>query len=552
MLQKLYISNFAIIDELEVEFSEQINIITGETGAGKSILIGALSLVLGQRADSRALMHKDAKCVVEASFDISNYGLQPFFNENDLDYDHILLIRRELTPSGKSRAFVNDTPVKLSLLKELGEQLVNLHSQHETLALNHAQFQLMMIDTLAGHEKLLSEFQSRYQDYRTLQQEISELLEQNSHITDRDYLEFQYRELEEANLDENEQKTLEDELRTLEHAETIKSLLSNASSLLQDADFSALNQLREAGSLIRKAATYHQPLHSLVERTESALIEFQDIADEIIRIQESVALDPERMYQLQERLNLINRLQQKHRVQSNRQLLDIKDAIEKKLKSFDTLEQTLSEKQNRIDRLRVELESLGEKMHASRIKQKGIIEKQVVALLGEVGMPQAKVRIDVEKMPFEKITPRGLDKVTFLFSANRGAPLQELKNVASGGELSRLMLALKSLLAAKISMPTLIFDEIDSGISGETSLRVGALLKQLGDSHQVIIITHQPQIARIGNYHLLVFKTDKDDKTVTQIRKLNEKERIIELAKMIGGDNYSDHALASAKDLLLS
>ncbi len=552
MLQKLSIANYAIIEKLDVQLSDSLNIITGETGAGKSIIIGALSLALGQRADGKSLLNKNEKCVVEATFDVGKYDLKCFFRENDLDYDKTLIVRRELTPAGKSRSFVNDTPVNLSVLKELGEQLVNLHSQHETLALNNSLFQLEMVDALVGHEKLLVEFRGKYDGYRSLQAEIESLIAQNQHITDRDYLEFQFKELEEAGLNETEQESLESELKTLENAEEIKGTLDNASGLLQQSDYSVLSQLRALGALLKKVSSFNSSVKDLAARTDSVQIELQDVANEIENLNESITVDPEKMNVLSERLNLLNRLQQKHRTQNIQELLAIKDTLEQKLKSFEVLEKELSEKQGRLETIRKEMEATGEKIHANRNKQKPLIEKEVMSLLKEVGMPNARFEIDIEKLPFEKVTPLGFDKVTFLFSANKGSQLEDLRSVASGGELSRLMLALKSLLAEGVSMPTLIFDEIDTGISGETSIKVGVLLEKLGKSHQVIIITHLPQIARIGDTHFFAYKNDIDDKTVTNLKKLNEKERVIEIAKMIGGEKYSDKALANAKELLLS
>ncbi|HXH19698.1 MAG TPA: DNA repair protein RecN [Chitinophagales bacterium] len=551
MLQRLSINNYAIIDHLDISFSPNINIITGETGAGKSIIIGALSLILGERADSKTLFDERQKCVVEGTFDISRYRLKSFFREKDLDYDETSTVRREISPNGKSRSFINDTPVNLAVLRELGEQLVNLHSQHQTLALNNPQFQLELVDALAQHDKLLNTFLEKYQAYKKVQHEIQTLMEQNRHITDKDYLEFQFRELEDAGLKDDEQESLENELKALENAEEIKSALGKVSVLMQHDDFSVLNQLREVYSLLKSASAFHNGVSEISKRIDSSQIELRDVAAEIEKLGESVVYDGERISRLNARLDTLNRLQQKHRAQNVRELIAVRDSLAKKLKSFETLDVELSQKQKLLDELREEMTALGDKIHDNRQGKKPSIEKQVIALLKEVGMPNARFEVSVEKLPFEKVTPHGFNKITFLFSANKGNRMEELKSVASGGELSRLMLVLKSLLASGMAMPTLIFDEIDSGVSGETAIKVGALLSKLGKSHQVIAITHLPQIARAGETHFYVFKEDRDDKTVTRLRMLSEKERVVEIAKMIGGEKYSQRALESAKELLL-
>ncbi len=552
MLQKLTIANYAIIDHLEVRFSDNLNIITGETGAGKSIIIGALSLILGERADAKTLFDEGRKCVVEATFDISRYRLKSFFKENDLDEEETTIVRREISPNGKSRSFINDTPVNLAVLRQLGEQLVNLHSQHETLALNNPQFQLELVDALVQHDKLLHSFGEKYQLYKKVQREIQSLIEQNQHITDKDYLEFQYKELAEADLKEGEQESLENELKALENAEEIKSALGKVSGLIQHSDFSVSNQLREIFSLLKNVSGFHAGVQEISKRIESSQIELKDIAAEIENLGETIAYDSEKINQLNERLDTLNRLQQKHRAQDISGLIAARDSLEQKLKSFETLDAELSKRRKQLDALQTEMTSLGDAIHENRKKKQPFIEKQVMSLLKEVGMPNARFEAAIEKLPFEKVTPLGFDRITFLFSANIGSRTEELKSVASGGELSRLMLVLKSLLASGIAMPTLIFDEIDSGVSGETAIKVGMLLEKLGKSHQVIAITHLPQIARVGDTHFFVYKEDKDEKTVTRLKKLNDKERVIEIAKMIGGEKYSEKALASARELLLS
>ncbi len=550
MLLKLTIANYAIIDRLEVQFSGNLNVITGETGAGKSIIIGALSLILGERADAKSFFDQSQKCVVEGTFDLKGCGLNSFFKEHELDYDNHTIVRREISPNGKSRSFINDTPVNLAVLRQLGEQLVNLHSQHETLALNNPQFQLELVDSLANHENKLAVFREKYLSYKKIQSEIQSLIEQNRHITDKDYLEFQLKELREADLKADEQEALEAELKSLENAEEIISAMDKVSGLIRQSDFSVSNRIREAFSLLKSVAPFHKGAQDIAKRLDSVQIELNDISAELENIAESVASNPDRISLLNERLDTLNRLQQKHRVHNITELIGVRDSLDEKLQSFESLDKQLSEKRRQMDELQMEMTKLGDGIHAGRVGRKPFIEKQVMSLLKEVGMPNASFDVAIEKIPFEKVTPTGFDKITFLFSANKGGRMEELKSVASGGELSRLMLVLKSLLASSVAMPTLIFDEIDSGVSGETAIKVGTLLEKLGKSHQVVTITHLPQIARVGDTHFFVYKEDKDDKTVTRVKKLSEKERVIEIAKMIGGEKYSEKALASARELL--
>jgi len=552
MLQRLTITNYAIIDELEARFSGNMNVITGETGAGKSILLGALALILGQRADIKVLHDTEKKCVVEGVFDIGKNKLKPFFKEHDLDYEALTTVRREITPNGKSRSFINDTPVNLAVLKELGEQLVNLHSQHETLALNSAQFQLEMVDALVQHDKQLAAFSEHYAAYRKIESEIHALIGQNRHINDKDYLEFQYNELAEAGLKEGEQEQLESELKSLENAEEISGTLGKVAGILQDADFAVLPQLREIYTQLKNVAAFHPGISEALKRIDSAQIELKDIYAELENISGTVVYDPKKIGTLNERLDTLNRLEQKHRVQNTAELITVRDMLKKKLQSFESLDKELSEKRKTLEKIQQEMVTGGNVLHDNRDKKRTSIGNEVMRLLKEVGMPNARFEVMIEKLPFEKVTEFGFDKITFLFSANKGGHMEELRSVASGGELSRLMLVLKSLLASSIAMPTLIFDEIDTGVSGETAIKVGALLEKLGKTRQVITITHLPQIARVGDAHFYVYKEDKEERTVTRMKKLNDKERVIEIAKMIGGEKYSDKALASAKELLLS
>ena len=552
MLKKLTVRNYAIIEHIEIQFQNNLNIITGETGAGKSILLGALSLILGQRADSKTLYSKENKCVVEGTFDLHAYDLKAFFDENDLDYAGQTIIRREITPAGKSRSFINDTPVNLNTLKLLGIQLINLHSQHETLALSDNLFQLKAIDTLAGHDTTLKQFKQEFQQYKQYKKELESLISSESGIADKDYLEFQLNELTEVALVKGEDQKLEEELKIMENAEEIKSNLSASSELLDESEYSINNQLSELLALIRNIENFNPELEKLHQRIHSSQIELQDIADELKRIEQATDYDPARIEELNDRLNAINRLQKKHKTSSVEELMVIQDAIDKQLQSFGHLTEQIEELQQKIDNISKILTETGNQIHLKRKAEIPKIEKQVESMLHDLGMPNAQFKVKIEQLPFDKITENGLDKITFLFSANKGSHYDELKHVASGGELSRLMLVLKSLVAESNAMPTLIFDEIDTGISGEIAIKVSKLMEKLGENHQIISITHLPQIARIGNKHFYIYKETAGDKTATKVSELNTEERVVEIAKMIGGDEYTDTAFKNAKELVSS
>lgn len=552
MLKKLTVRNYAIIEHIELNFSDHLNIITGETGAGKSIIIGALSLILGQRADSKTLYSKESKCIVEGVFTMHSDELKKFFTEHDLDYSDETIIRREINPAGKSRSFINDTPVNLNALKQLGMQLINLHSQHETLALGDNLFQLKVVDNIAGHDTILKQFNQEYQQLKQYQNQLESLINSNTGIADKDYLAFQFGELKEAGLIGGEDNKLEEELKMLENAEEIKTNLTKSYDLIDQSENSVNSQLSETLSLIKHVENFNPEIQKLYLRIGSCQIELQDISEELLRIGQETNFDPGRIEEIYDRLNTINRLQQKHKTASVEELIYIRDTIETQLQSFDLLTGKIEEIQKKINGVKEILTSTGREIHLKRKAEIPKIESRVEKMLHDLGMPNAQFKIKIEEQPFERITRNGLDKVTFLFSANKGSHFDELKQVASGGELSRLMLVLKSLIAASKSMPTLIFDEIDTGISGETAIKVSKLLGKLGNVHQVISITHLPQIARMGQKHFYVYKDIIENKTVTKVNELNDKERIIEIAKMIGGDKYTDTALKSAKELLVS
>lgn len=551
MLQKLTISNYVIIDYLEINFSESLNVITGETGAGKSILIDALSLALGQRADVKIWPDPEKKCVIEAHFSIGHYLLQDFFEKHELDYDELLIIRREISESGRSRCFVNDTPVTVSLLKELGEQLVNLHSQHETLSLNNSNFQLQLVDYLAGHESLLNEYANWYRTYKTEEKKLYELLSlTHSASYDREYLAFQWKELQDARLQPGEQEQLEHELRILDHATEIKGCLENALSILHSSDYAVLEQLPRLTEWLRHIVKFMPEANELLQRTESAYLELRDIADTVEKLSEEIVVDEERCTYIQQRLDMLYRLHKKHKTTEIAQLIAIQHSLKETLHSIEQQEELADQIRKKLSGLSEKLLSLADQIHINRKAAGQQLTHQVKELLREVGMPEALFVAEIQKQDLSHLTIHGIDYIQFLFSANKGIAPDELRKVASGGELSRLMLVLKSIAASHTNLPTLIFDEIDAGISGETANKVGRLLEQLAQRHQVIVITHLPQIASKGNCHFYVYKDNRGEKSIARVRKLEEEERVEEIAKLLSGEKVTDHALNSARELL--
>ncbi|MDX2002560.1 MAG: DNA repair protein RecN [Chitinophagales bacterium] len=550
MLRKLTVRNYAIIDHLEIAFSPSLNIITGETGAGKSILLGALSLILGDRAESRSLFDESEKCVVEGVFDIAAYGLESFFGENDLDFEPTTIIRREINTAGKSRAFVNDTPVNLPILKQLGAQLVNLHSQHETLELSSASFQLQLLDTMAANDEPLKSYQLHFRQYYR-QRVLLDKLESQSmqEVGDLDYINYQYQELEEASLQTGEYERLEGELKLIENAESIKAALERISQVL-DGEQAATSLLTTAQQAFRQVSGFDNELDALKERLQSAAIEVQDIAAEVGRFADKTAYDPERQQEITERLNQWNRLLAKHHLKTGDELIALREQLQAKISGADQITQDIAEAKKQLILYKELLEQAGKALSENRKAQITVIEKMVADRLSYVGMPDARLMVELQLQAVENATIEGMDKVRFLFSANKGSRPDELKRIASGGELSRLMLVLKSLIAKSTALPTLIFDEIDTGVSGEVAHKVGQVLQELGEQHQVISITHLPQIASKGQYHLFVYKGLHNGKTVSRIKSLDSEERTLEIAKMLGGEKVSDAALHNAKELL--
>ncbi len=550
MLRHLSIQNYAIIDDLQVDFDAGVNIITGETGAGKSILLGALSLLLGDRADSKVLYDQTQKCVIEAEFD-SVSDTKVLFKENDLDYETVTIIRREIAQSGKSRAFINDTPVNLTVLKALGEKLVNMHSQHETLDLVESGFQLEVLDALARNQNLLSDYRKAFAGYKKDHARLDAMIaEYNKAKAEADYVQFQLNELNEAKLETGEQATLETEQKTLENVESIKVAIQAAMQIIEQGEASAIDLLHEVQSQLKSVAKVHTGIADLNKRIEAAIVELKDISGEFEDIQDKAALDPERLELVQQRLSTLYRLQKKYSVTDTEQLIGIQAALEQKVSSYGSSTEAIELLQKQLLQSEKELRTMAEKLHQNRQKAIPSFQKNVESSLHKVGMPNAAFHVGIEKSKNDTLSDTGVSEVKFLFSANKGFAPQEIKEVASGGELSRLMLSIKSQVAAADHLPTLIFDEIDTGISGEVALRVGEIMRAMSRGHQLICITHLPQMARIADRHLYIYKDVAKGKTHTRIRTLNQEERIQELAKMIGGEKVSDAALASAQELI--
>ncbi len=549
MLKHLHVRNYALIQELEIQLHQGLSVITGETGAGKSIILGALNMMLGQRADLSVILDKSQKCVIEGTFDVTNYGLETFFSTNDLDFEPLTLIRREIAPGGKSRAFVNDTPVTLDLLREFTKSLIDIHSQHENILLNDAKFQLQLVDGIARNQPLLIACQHAYSHWFTLKKELS-LLEEKAFkaAADKEFIQFQFDQLNAALLgDPDEQQRLEDELEALTHAEEIKLALSTLSGLIDDDENSVLKMLREARAAAQKATKHMSSAATLEQRIESSLLELRDIADEAAQKAMAIEYSPERIETITARVNLLNDLQHKHRVNSVQALILLRDEMDEKLlniQNFDVQITDLKEK------LLVAQKSLSDAASTLSNSRKSVLEKTGSAcmqLLGELGMENAVFEIALTKA--NSFTPNGYDVVDFLFSSNRKFAPQSIDKVASGGEKSRLMLALKSLQSTGRSLPTIILDEIDTGISGGIASKMGRILQRMGHSMQVIAITHLPQIAACGQWHYKVYKTD-GDQPASNIRMLDNEERINEIATLLSSENITDVALKNARELL--
>ncbi|AFD05193.1 DNA repair protein RecN [Solitalea canadensis] len=552
MINRLSIRNYAIIDKLDIEFSDHLSIITGETGAGKSIILGALGLILGERADSKSLFKEDQKCVLEGTFNISKYNLEAFFRDNDIDYSNHTIVRREITVDGRSRAFVNDTPVNLSLLKELGEQLIDIHSQHQTLQINNQNFQLQVVDGFAQHTEEVESYKTRFRAYKKLQQKLSDLITQSKEgKAEIDYLQFQFNELAEAKLINGEQEELEKEQQLLSHASEIKSSLAGAFYLLNEGETPILSQLKDAIHVISTLEKYNTSIATIADRLRSTQIELKDVATEIETMADRTSIDPERLELVNARVDLIFRLQQKHRLSSIAELIDLQQSLNTKLNSFSDLDEEIATLSAKIEEEYSILLSVAKKLSAQRSKAIADVEGQVVELLKELGLTSAVFAVENTILNDDQLTVTGLDQIKFLFSANQGFKPQDLSKVASGGELSRLMLAIKGLSAKYNALPTIVFDEIDTGVSGEIARKVGNVMHKYAENMQVITITHLPQIACKGQSHFFVYKENRDGQTSTSIKKLTTDERIKEIAMMLSGENPGESAILNAKELLL-
>ncbi len=549
MLKRLHIRNYALIDELEIHFSERLTIITGETGAGKSILLGALGLIMGDRADTKVFYNDAEKCVVEAIFDVSEYDLKEFFEENELDYDQEVVIRRELSPAGKSRAFVNDTPANNQVLQRLTENLVDLHQQFDTLDIHNVNFQLRMIDALAENTLLLKAYQQGYRKYAGDKKRLAELIERSQNgAREMEFLRFQLEELHQAELLEGEQEQLEGELAQLTNAEDIKRNYGAAYNHLADSELNLVGQLQELSRSLAPTRKLSPQLASVSERLESILVDLQDVAKECERIAEGTEYDPQRIAEAQDRLNVLYKLQKKHGVANVAELLSIQADLEKQTSGFTNLDKEIVALEQGIAAQEKALRTQAGTLSERRKSVPTSFEERVKAMLTQLSMPHAQLKVDISEL--EQLGPTGLDEVQFLFATNIGARFLPIKDVASGGELSRLTLCTKSLVADAIPLPTLIFDEIDSGISGDVSLKMGLILKELSARHQVISITHTPQIAARADAHYFVYKKVDGQRTVTNIRKLEPDERVRSIAVMLSGNPPSDSALATARELV--
>jgi DNA repair protein RecN (Recombination protein N) len=551
MLVKLYVQNYALIKDLDVELENGLTIITGETGAGKSILLGALSLILGSRADTSVLLEKNEKCIVEGTFRIDEYDLSEFFKTNNLDYEPVTILRREINPAGKSRGFINDTPVTVNLLKEIGDRLIDIHSQHQTLMLHDNSFQLNVIDSFTGTTSLREEYKNSYNNYRRLKKEYETAKDKaEKNRADLDYFRFQLNQLNEAKLSEGEQEELEREQELLSHAEEIKLGLSSASVLFSSDSVSILTMLREAKVSLSKIKDYLPQGQEIVGRTESSYIELNDLAGEIEKLTASIDADPHRLAHVNDRLDLIYSLIQKHRVNTLHELLIKREEIIQLVNTIVTSDERMTELESLLSNETAVLKKLSEEISLRRKNILAEVESKITDLLKQLGMPNAKFRILLSHLG--DFSPSGTDQIDFLFSANKQIEPENLAKIASGGELSRVMLSLKSLLTRNNNLPTIIFDEIDSGVSGEVADKVGQILAAMGKYMQVVNITHLPQVAARGTKHYHVYKDEAGDSTITRVKLLSPVERVTEVARLLSGSEITETAVRNAKELIKS
>ena len=550
MLKQLYIKNYTLIDELDMEFYPGFSVITGETGAGKSIILGAIGLLLGQRADSKDLKTGCDKCQIEAHFDISRYEMEPFFQENDIDYDpQDCIIRRELTAAGKSRAFINDTPVSLAMLKELGEQLVDVHSQHQNLLLNKQDFQLSVVDIIAGEPKELADYQAAFTAYQSVKQQLKELEENIARNRDNtDFLQFQYNELSNAQLIAGEQEELEQKQDTMSHSEDIKSALYEADNALSSDETGIVGQLKTAINALRSIEKVLPTADDLSQRMDSCHIELKDISQDISSLLEDIDFDPAELDSVNNRLDRIYDLQKKYRCETVEELLQQQEQLKQQLAEIENCDEALTDMQAKMQQQKQQCQKLADCLTKQRVKAAKQIEQQMLSRLVPLGMPNVRFEVHIEQT---ELSRNGQDKVLFLFSANTSTPIQPVSQVASGGEIARVMLALKVMISGAVKLPTIIFDEIDTGVSGKIAEKMAQMMQEMGaGGRQVISITHLPQIAALGSNHYKVYKEETAQGTASRMQHLDADERIREIAQMLSGSDVTEAAINNAKELL--
>lgn len=549
MLKSLTVSNYALIDSLSIDFDNGFSVITGETGAGKSILLGALGFVLGERSDSSIMLDETKKCTVEAVFLIDNERIKPFFEENDLDYDKELILRRELSSTKKSRAFINDTPVTAQQLKELGNQLVDIHSQHDSLLLTNADFQLDIVDNAADNYSLLVDYQAVYHKYVAFKNELKVLREMaEKNVAENDFLAFQLDELLKADLQDNEYEEVSQRLEILENAEEVKTLLAQSLTTLSESEYSVLDQLNELKSSVDRLKRYIPQAEQYLERIESTKIELKDIAQDLDAMQDSTQFDSDSLNEIQERFDLIQRLMMKHHVKDYSELLKIREDLQRKVGAYANIDEEIGKKERQLKDCEKELAKLADTLSGKRRKVKVSFEKSVTDIIRQLKMPHGVFEIEITDTDEFAVT--GKNKVRFLFSANKGIAPDDMSRVASGGELSRLMLAIKAVASKSSYIPTLIFDEIDTGVSGEVASKLGDIMQTMGESLQIISITHLPQIASKAKNHFFVYKDESEQKTRSCIRLLSHDERVTEIAKMLSNDKITPEAIKAAEVIL--
>lgn len=551
MLASLAIRNYALISSLDVDFRDGLNMITGETGAGKSILLGALSLLLGNRADTQVLKEKDQKCLVEAVFDLDGLDLQELFESSDLDYDNRTVIRREITPQGKSRAFINDTPVNLNVMKDIGGRLVDIHSQHQNLIINDPGYALHVIDAFGRLGSQVGEFNAAHEKFREIEREIHHLTEElNRARAEQEYLEFQFAQLEQAALSEDEQESHQLEQELLEHAEEIQVKMSGTVNELHESDQAILSRLKQVIGDLHSIAGFYREVQPNIDRLQESYIELQDITRDLEGLLDHVEPNPGRLQWINDRLDLIYSLEKKHQVNSIRELMELKNQFQSRLQAIQTSDEAINSLQATHKVLLAELTAKATALTEARKKVLPGFEELVSSLLKELGMPHG--RFEVHQNPTDSFTPEGRDEVRFYFAANKNQVPEEISRVASGGEISRLMLSVKYLISDSLAIPTVIFDEIDAGVSGDIADKLGTLISKVATGRQVLNITHLPQVASKGDHHYLVYKYDDEKTTHTAIRLLSAEDRVLELAKMLSGENITPEAVQNARVLLSS